>query len=125
MTDSKGKRRPMLEQIQVLCAVVELSDAKLIVSERAGLADLVALVGGIPECQFVGQSVHEGNERLNQTWMSGAGMSFCVFPWKGKEKASTKKDKIVLDSVSSGADQSMIAHEQIKTELNKIKPHLL
>ncbi len=94
----------MLEQIQVLCAVVELSDAKLIVSERAGLADLVALVGGIPECQFVGQSVREGNERLNQTWMSAPVCRSAFCPGKLKKslarmrKSSRTASPAVLSS---------------------------
>ena len=81
----KGEKggRTMLQQLQFICAVVDLSKAQLIVSERTGLADLLALAGGIPECQFVGRHEREGNDRLTEVYDSGCGMGMSVKFGKG------------------------------------------
>jgi hypothetical protein len=68
----------MIQQLQFLRAVVIVSGARLIVSERAGLADLVALAGGIPECQFIARGARLGNHRLTEVYESGCGMGHNV-----------------------------------------------
>ncbi len=73
-----GAKRTMLQQLQFLCAAVQVSGAKLIVSERAGLADLVALAGGIAECQFISRAARLGNERLTEVYEAGCGMGHNV-----------------------------------------------
>ena len=78
MKTKNGTKRTMLQQLQFLCAAVEVSGAKLIVSERAGLADLVALAGGIPECQFISRASRLGNNRLTEVYESGCGMGHNV-----------------------------------------------
>lgn len=78
ITTKDKKKRTMLQQLQFLCAAVHVSGAKLIVSERAGLADLVALAGGIPECQFISTGARLGNSRLTDVYESGCGMGHNV-----------------------------------------------
>jgi hypothetical protein len=67
------RNRTIFEQWVFMRAVVQLTGAKLLVSERTGLSDLFALAGGIPICQFVPMT-RDKNPRLQQVYESGCGM---------------------------------------------------
>jgi hypothetical protein len=75
---------------------VAVSGAKLIVSERSGLADLVALAGGIPECQFIARGARLGNSRLTEVCDSGCGMGHnVIFDENGKGNAELMRQACV------------------------------
>jgi hypothetical protein len=107
ITGTDTKRRTLIQQLQFLQAVVELSKADLLVSERTGLADLLSLVSGVPMCQFTSQRAGPGNERLTAVHMSGSTMGFAV----------QNADEVVEGSLRS------LRHEaQLCQELDTLAP---
>jgi hypothetical protein len=78
MRDEAGQRRNHLQQLQFLTALVRVTGAVLVVGERTGAVDKIALCGSIACCQFVGKDVHQNNERHSAGYAAGCAMGCMV-----------------------------------------------
>lgn len=115
---SSGDRggRTIFEQWLFMRAVVKLTGASLLVSERTGLSDLFALAGGIPICQFV-PPTRDINPRLGQVFESGCGMGAAVW-FQGKSNVDCTAMKLACETAV--AEKKMLCEAICKKQSNEI-----
>jgi len=122
--NAEGGRRTLLQQLQFLSAVMEVSGARLIVGQRSGLTDLLCKASGVPMCQFNIKEGHDSGDqlqRLRSVWASGAGMGYVVSPWSSNlERGSGKDEDIVQECVAGGCIESMLVRRQLELECEGI-----
>ena len=102
----RGEMRSQLEQLLFLVAVGQVSGANLVVGERSGLVDKVALTMGIACCQLSERNV----SRLDEVLVTGCSMGRHM-ERKGKSRSE------ILELVREKGWEAILEFQKLKTAI--------